>query len=82
MLYIGGLGFLTFLVISIVFYSESSNSYSVYIDDFLKVIQASIMWTDVLGVSKVYSYLNFIATKPYYAEDKAIVSQSLKVYID
>jgi len=57
---IGGIGFLIFLVISIVFYSESSNSYQVYIDDFLKVIRASIMWTDVLGVSKVYSYLNFI----------------------
>jgi len=82
MLYIGGFGFLVFLVVSSVFYTESSSSYKIYINDFLKVIEASIMWTDVLGVSKVYSYLNFIAAKTYYNEDKAIVSKSLQVYID
>ncbi|EAR99266.2 transmembrane protein, putative (macronuclear) [Tetrahymena thermophila SB210] len=82
MVYMGITAFFIFVAVSVMLYVQNNKSYSLYIQNFNKVTQASFLFLDVISVVKVFSYLGITASQPYFQEDRAYSTQRLQYYIN
>ncbi|KAL4464432.1 hypothetical protein ABPG72_021766 [Tetrahymena utriculariae] len=81
MVYMGITAFFIFVAVSIILYVQNNKSFSLYIQNFNKVTQASLLFLDVVSVVKVFSYLGIISGEPYFQEERIYSMQRIQYYI-